>query len=125
MKKRTKVAVYGTLRKGEYNWARLLDGKSEYLGTYETTPNYTMYDNGGFPIVIDKGHNKIVYEVYEVDENVLQSLNRLEGCTGIPGHPENWYDIIPIETPTGKAFMYVMHKEKDLEIIKNGDWVNN
>ena len=125
MKKNTKVAVYGTLRKGEYNWARLLDGKSVYLGTYETDPIYTMYSNGGFPIVIDKGITSITYEVYEVDDDVLRSLNRLEGCTGVTGHPENWDDVISIETPVGKALMYVMHKEQDLEIIENGDWINN
>lgn len=124
MKKNTKVCVYGTLRRGEHNYKRILENSSIYLGTYQTDPHFTMYDNIGFPIVITKGTTSIVYEVYEVDENVLQSLNRLEGCTGIPGHPENWYDLINIETPVGKGVMYVMHKEKDLQIIKNGDWKN-
>lgn len=118
------VAVYGTLREGHGNWAAILKGNAKLLGTYTSEPKYTMYSAGGFPIVCDNGTGTIVYEVYEVDSNaVMRRLHSLEGCTGIPGHENNWYDIQPIETPHGTAYMYVQHEAGErMSIIKNGNW---
>ena len=121
---RVLVCVYGTLREGHHNWAYLLKNRATKLGTYKSEPGFTMYDTGGFPIVCDRGTGTIDYEVYEVtDDAVLANLHRLEGCTGIPGDERNWYDIQPIETPHGRAYMYLQHETMDgLDVIESGDW---
>ena len=121
------ICVYGTLRKGNGNYQAILAGKSEYLGTYQTSPNYTMFGrNAGFPIVTTDGDQAITYEVHRVTTPaVLERVHNLEGCTGIPGDPKHWYDIIPVETPHGVGHMYVMHNNNvrnSASIIKTGDW---
>jgi len=119
------VCVYGTLRKGEGNH-RILENNSELLGTYKSEPTFTMYGRRrGFPIVVPKGDTSIEYEVYKVtDPTTVKRLHSLEGCTGIPGHADNWYDIMPMETPHGKGYIYVhhTHKEDENSVIKTGNW---
>ena len=50
----------------------------------------------------------------------------MEGYSGVRNHPQNSYDTIDIDTPWGKANMFVMDTERGTEedIIKNGDWNN-
>lgn len=124
------ICVYGTLRKGEGNYRRILENTdSEHLGTYRSEKNFTMYGRkSGFPIITE-GSSSIVYEVFKVkDQNVLNRLHSLEGCSGIPGHKDNWYDIVPIETPHGQGWIYLQHGYKpyagDISIIPTGDWKN-
>lgn len=121
--KPVRIMAYGTLRNGHGNFRGYLEGRSTLLGTYETSPNFTMY-NGGFPIVIDKGETAIEYDLFEItDDDVLRSVHGLEGCTGIPGHERNWYDIKKMETPHGTAYMYVMHTApNNREILPSGNW---
>ena len=119
------IAVYGTLRHGRGNWKAYLEHRAELLGTYRTEPKFTMFTTGGFPIVTTYGDTSIEYEVFKVDSNyTLDRVHRLEGCTGIPGDSRNWYDIMPIETPHGTAYMYVQHDYQGMpdHIIKSGNW---
>jgi len=123
------ICVYGTLRLGRNNYKAFLEHKSEYLGTFRTDANYTMYGkNDHFPIVIDNGKGSIECDVFKITSNtVLNRVHRLEGCTGIPGDSDNWYDIIAVDTPYGKGYMYVMHNDDAFErknIIKSGNWNN-
>lgn len=118
-----KIAVYGTLREGWGNGERLLKGQGKFLGIHNTEPNYTMYTTGGFPIVSPKGNTSIEIEVYEIaDNDVLRRIHALEGCTGIVGDPQNWYDLMPIETPFGEAYMYVQPNYKSNRVIESGNW---
>lgn len=122
---RVLACVYGTLRQGYGNWSRILKDNSTLLGTYQSDPQFTMYNTGGFPIVIDQGDTAIEYEVYEItNRETVERMHRLEGCTGIPDHEQNWYDIQPIETPHGRAYMYIMHEEQNLPVIESGNWKN-
>jgi gamma-glutamylcyclotransferase (GGCT)/AIG2-like uncharacterized protein YtfP len=119
------VCCYGTLRVGHGNYRSLLKGVSKFLGTYKTEPAFTMYGKtAGFPIVQPKGSTAIEYDLFEVDDDtVLQRLHRLEGCTGIIGHERNWYDLMEISTPKGKAYMYVQDRDRSEEsIIESGNW---
>lgn len=123
------VACYGTLRLGQGNWNHILKGNSEHLGTYSTSPEYTMYGRrSGFPVVGTHGSTAITYDLFKVTDNaVVNRLHRLEGSTGIPGDDRNWYDIQPISTEHGEAFIYVQHgrdAEGHGEEITTGDWLN-
>lgn len=122
------VAAYGTLRIGNGNWRGYLQGddRSRHLGTFKTLPMYTMYGkNSGFPMVSDIGETSIVYDLFEVyDERSLRGIDALEGCRYEQGDPRNWYDFTMIDTPYGKAKMYVMHfsDSGSREVIESGDW---
>ena len=111
-----KVFVYGTLKKGFGNHI-LLEG-SKFLGYAKTNPLFTMVSLGGFPAVIIDGETSIQGEVYEVNEEALRSLDRLEG------HP-NWYKRIEVVTDLCKAWMYCMHPgyvKPVNPIIESGIW---
>lgn len=114
-----RIFVYGTLRKGEGNNG-LLKG-STYLGMGVTLPEYEMYNLGHFPGVVDGGLTSIVGEVYEVDEETLRRLDRLES------HPA-LYTRTPLtlagDTAGMEVEMYVFNLPvKGCVKIEGGDWV--
>lgn len=115
------VAVYGSLRKKQSNYEYHLSN-STYKGTFTTEPEYTMHSLSYYPGLKLNGNTSIVMEVYEVDEDALKNLNRLEGY--YPGEKSTFYDRIEIDTPWGKAFtyIYVNPLSKD-SIVESGDWV--
>lgn len=108
-----KVFVYGSLKQGFGNH-RLLEG-SKYLGEAVTKPEFTMYDLGAFPAITRGGSSEIHGEVYEVDDNVFQRLDALEG------YP-NFYDRMQIETPYGEAWVYFVDKSYNSSVIETGVW---
>ena len=115
------VAVYGSLRKKQSNYEYHLSN-STYKGTFTTEPEYTMYSLSYYPGLKLNGNTSIVMEVYEVDEDTLKNLNRLEGY--YPGEKSTFYDRIEIDTPWGKAFTYIYVNELSKDsIVESGDWV--
>jgi gamma-glutamylcyclotransferase (GGCT)/AIG2-like uncharacterized protein YtfP len=115
------VCVYGSLRKGQYNHQyHLLT--SEYKGTFSTEPEYTLHEVSSFPGLKLNGNTSVVMEVYEVNEETLKNLNRLEGYC--PGDKSTFYDRIEINTPWGKAFTYIYVNELSKDsVVESGDWV--
>lgn len=118
----SKIAVYGTLRRGEGNHYLIRNGN--YLGSINTEPSFTMYDNGGFPFVFNAGNTSITVEIFEIDSNTLKNVYSLEGYSGIRNHHTNWYDTVDIKTPWGDAEMFICKREKNLKVIQSGDWKN-
>ena len=115
------VSVYGSLRKTMSNHQYYLSS-SEYKGTFSTEPEYTLHSLSYYPGLKLDGNTSIVMEVYEVDEETLKNLNRLEGYR--PGETSTFYDRIKINTPWGKAFTYIYVNELSKEsIVESGDWV--
>ena len=115
------VACYGSLRRGMGNHQYYLSS-SEYKGTFSTEPEYTLHSLSYYPGLKLDGNTSIVMEVYEVDEETLKNLNRLEGYC--PGEKSTFYDRIEINTPWGKAFTYIYVNELSKEsIVESGDWV--
>lgn len=116
-------ATYGTLKFGYSNHYLLKDAK--FLGEWKTNPHYTMY-GGGFPIVERGGTDSMQVELYKTDdEHTIHNVNSLEGCTGIQHHEDNWYDFDYLDTPHGKAVIFVMNHAGRREVIKNGLWNKN
>lgn len=114
-----KVAVYGTLRKGNGN--NVLLSNSKFLGEGFTLPKFEMFSLGGFP-GITGGSTSIKVEVYEVDSDTLSRLDRLEGYRGIG--ESNFYDREVISTPYGNAMTYTLRDGgyNDYPRIESGDW---
>lgn len=111
------VAVYGTLRPGYGNHDRLLKNQSTHLGTtsYE---GMAMISRGYFPAAFFKKGEKIVIDVFSVNNSVAKSLDNLEG------YP-HFYDRKIIDTEYGEAWVYfIQEHENDNpdDYIKDGDW---
>lgn len=123
-----KVAVYGTLRYGMGNWEWFLKDKSKHIGRFRVE-GYVMLGKGlGFPYIARKeGAGEIVVDVFEVDWEVLRSLDGLEGVSS--GHYAR--RMIEVEGVVGSCFIYEVpepEREKYLENfegreIESGDWV--
>ncbi|EER01119.1 Troponin C-akin-1 protein, putative [Perkinsus marinus ATCC 50983] len=97
------VFVYGTLKRGFYNWERYLRPElgAEFIATAETVEKYPLVIEGtyGIPFLINQegiGHN-IQGEIFAVTRPCLQSLDLLEG------YPQ-WYDrhLIPLKCSDGR-----------------------
>ena len=71
-----KVAVYGSLKQGYGNHDVLMGVPLLTKGI--TLPHFTMLSLGGFPGLVF-GDKSILVEIYEVDDNGLEHLDRLEG----------------------------------------------
>jgi gamma-glutamylcyclotransferase (GGCT)/AIG2-like uncharacterized protein YtfP len=111
------VFVYGTLLSGEYN-NRLL-ATSEKMGK-EVVSGFTMVSLGAYPACIpdENATTPILGEVWRVDDETFQRLDRLEG------YP-HFYDRKEVDTFAGKAWIYCMHEENmrdNLEVIISGNW---
>ena len=115
---RHQVFVYGTLKRHYGNHYRISDGGSLFRG--QATIKGLMFHIGGFPAVnLEEPWIEITGEVFDVSDKVLKSLDYLEGY---PNH----YDRQVIETPFGKAWIYVYTRKRIHEgmyVIPNGLWV--
>jgi gamma-glutamylaminecyclotransferase len=83
--------VYGTLKRGHQRSQMMKD--QLYLGVAITKPKYNMFQMGSFPALVEAGHVKleghslpiqaeghpIHGEIYEVDDECLIHLDKVEG----------------------------------------------
>lgn len=112
----TRVFVYGSLLRGMHNH-RLLDG-ARFVGAARTPPRFTLRDLGSFPAIVAGGRTQIVGEIYEVDAETLERLDRLEG------HPHH-YRREPIELERGEVaeiYVYVAPLGARAHAVPSGDW---
>lgn len=117
------IFVYGSLKKGYYNH-RLMEG-TRFIGK-GVLSGATLYDmNISFPcILLDGSHNKVIGEIYEVDEIQLKAIDRLEGYREGRGR-DNLYnreEVTVTEYGSGerhKCFVYEFNRQpkKDWKII--------
>ena len=112
----SKIFVYGSLRKGGGLHPAL--NSSECLGTFKTKPMYSLYSLGAFPALVADGLTSVVGELYEVTNDVLSTLDRIEG------HP-HFYIRTPITLENGlEAEVYLLpHVPYSQEFIESGDWI--
>ena len=113
-----KVFVYGTLKKGFGNHDLLKSSK--FLG--EAYIRAQLYSLGGLPVAIEKSSSFVFGEVYEVTDDILDLLDRLEG------HP-NFYTRKEIDACTlfesmkVQCYLFPKNCEKsDLKIINSFKW---
>ena len=115
----TLVFVYGSLKFG-YGNDHILDD-SKFVGEFVTDDDYTMYDLGAFPAILKDGDTAIHGELYNVNSDVLNSLDALEG---VP----TFYHREMVETSHGKAIIYVLSDTgcvENCDIVISGVWLEN
>lgn len=106
--------VYGTLRRGYSNHRRLENAK---FVQEDTISGFTMHSLGGFPGLV-QGSSVIFGEVYEINDQILQSCDYLEG------YPR-FYNRKVVETSTGiRVWVYYLEGKSysNRPIVKTGDW---
>jgi len=76
-----------------------------------------LFSLGSYPGVIKGGKSSIQLELYNINEDELRSLDRLEG------HP-SYYQREVIETSEGDAWIYLLPEDqyKEYEVIESGSW---
>lgn len=119
------VFVYGSLLRGLSNHQVLIgNGYAEFVRTDRTMPEHTMLDLGGYPGVIHGGDTSILGEVWRVDAECLEALDRLEG------HP-TFYRREPVQlAETSGAVTYFLQDSGVIRrrsnynrpIVLDGDW---
>ncbi len=108
------IFVYGTLRRNERHH-HLLEN-SEYLGLYETDPDYQLFNLGSYPGVTE-GNCKVTGEIYRIDDGLLSQLDELEN---VP----NEYIRETMETPYGMVWIYLYQGDSQLDdTIVSGNWL--
>lgn len=95
----TFVFVYGTLKRGNSN-AAVLEGA--HFVDVATVENYGLTSGGGFPYAIPAEGMQVHGELYEVDEETFQRLDRLEG---FPWHYTR--DLVNVVGTDTQAWIYV------------------
>lgn len=101
-----RVFVYGSLKRGRYNNDLLRE--SRFIGERTTQDEtWIMRSLGGFPGVVKEYHGALsasIYgELYEVDDNTLTRLDRLEGN----GHFYN-RELVRLRDESEPAWMYIL-----------------
>lgn len=112
----TRVFVYGTLLRGESNERFLRSAR--LVGAARTRPAFTLYDLGAFPGLVEGGSVAVTGEVYEVSEETLAALDRLEG------HP-TFYRRTAITLDGGalaSAYLLPLHHVEGRAAIPGGCW---
>jgi gamma-glutamylaminecyclotransferase len=118
-----RVFVYGSLKRGRYNNDLLRE--SRFIGERNThDETWIMRSLGGFPGVVKEHHGalsaSICGELYEVDDNTLARLDRLEGN----GHFYN-RELVRLRDESEPAWMYVLINHhsfgRDMQPLYEGD----
>jgi gamma-glutamylcyclotransferase (GGCT)/AIG2-like uncharacterized protein YtfP len=115
------IAVYGTLRKGDAN-DRYLRGYSPV--STERVEGFEMFNLRGAYPYIARGGDDITVEVYDVPEEVVAPIERMERGSG--------YEMCKVKTTAGIADIFYMAEEKHARYqtspygappkILSGDW---
>lgn len=109
------VAVYGTLRLGEYNWRAYLPN-APHLGTLRAT-GYQLHTDGRLPYVAADVAGEITVDVFAADAPTLKALDILEGV------PDD-YRREPIVIEGQPCWIYVAAAlDPAWRKIPSGDWV--
>jgi len=119
-----KVFVYGTLRKNERNHHYLVNAKrlAEQAWTYGEL-HETSFD---FPVLLRNEHKKVYGELYELSDEQLMNIDRLEGYH--EDETNQLYDrqLVRIYTDLDEhdAYVYVKGRafHSEMKEIPLGDW---
>jgi gamma-glutamylcyclotransferase (GGCT)/AIG2-like uncharacterized protein YtfP len=111
-----RIFTYGSLMSGFGNH-RLL-ARARLVGAARTLPRFTLVSLGAFPAMLEGGATAVVGELYDVDDDTLAALDRLEG------HP-SLYTRTPIALAgrrRAEAYVLPAARAKGYPVIETGDW---
>ncbi len=111
-----RVFTYGTLMRGEANH-RLLRG-SLFVGVAKTVRGFGLFDHGHFPAMVRMGDGVVAGEVFEITDETLRALDRLEGYPTLYGR-----ELIDLDDGS-QAIAYLQAGEQvhGRSRIDCGDW---
>lgn len=89
-----RIFVYGSLRKGMYNYERYLRNKSTFIGYGYVKGELFSLQHVVYPALL-QGDEDIIGEIYEIQQAEADALDELEGYQ--PGNVDNEYDKIVSE----------------------------
>lgn len=99
-----KIAVYGSLKKGLHNH-RVMGPSAKFLG--KTMLEGTMYDVGGYPVLMQTKGEKPEFEyeaeIYSVDKENYSNVYRMEINSG--------YRVEEVNTHQGNAGVFYGDKD--------------
>jgi gamma-glutamylaminecyclotransferase len=116
MQGRTRIFVYGTLRRGGSNHALLSGAACE--GEARTREPFAMFDLGGFPCIVPGGEERVAGEVFLVDAATLARLDALEDAP-------RWYRREAVRLDDGslaEAYLYAQDVGSAPR-VPGGDWL--
>ncbi|OLO03931.1 gamma-glutamylcyclotransferase family protein [Salinicola socius] len=113
------VAVYGTLKRGlrNHHW---LDG-AEFVGE-DILTSVTLYDLGPYPGARAETSRGVEIEVFRVDADCLEGLDRLEDYR-VAQPTAGDYDRAIYTTAHGLAWLYLYNRDvAGCPVIREGGW---
>lgn len=115
-----RVFVYGSLKAGQSNHRLLVAGGATLLGTDTLSGAYRLVDFGAYPglVRLGDGSNENVHgEVYQIDDEILASLDILEG------HP-HYYERIKVQGRFKGTWVYMLPSgfADEGEHCAEGEW---
>lgn len=118
-KRTTKMAVYGTLKRGGSNHHFLRDAC--YLGE-EWLSGLRLYDLGPYPGVCREGKDAVLVEIYRINAQELALIDHLEDHR--PRAPAaGEYRRCRMRTGRGLAWLYLINRKPDnSRLIESGVW---
>jgi len=104
---RHRLFVYGTLKSGHAR-SGLLEGQT-LQGKAVTVPEYRMYNCGSYPALVYDPENgeEIEGELWEIDNELLHRLDRVEGVPDLYVRTEVRLKVPPIH---GKVLTYLFNR---------------
>lgn len=112
-----RVFVYGSLKRGFHNHAILKEATIVGRGFAE---GFLLYSLGSFPAAIG-GSGTVQGELYEVDDQTLQALDRLEGHPHMYKRKETTC-FIPVMNGSLPCAIYEYQHQPRGKAIASGDW---
>lgn len=119
VKKKRLIAVYGSLRKGEFNYDRfksIFKNDFEYRST-RVVYGWDLFDLGSYPGIkkSDNPNKMLMVDTMEVSEECFQAINAMELGAG--------YEAIEVEIGIHKAIIYQYNYGVNLNnIVESGNW---
>ncbi len=110
------IIVYGSLRKGAYNYnayKRAYKENLQYLETKEIE-GYELRSLGSYPY-IREGGGTLTVDLITCNEECFQSINNMELGAG--------YEAKEITIGDFTGTIYIMNDGPDTKIVKHGDWL--
>ena len=111
-----RLFVYGTLKRGFVR--EDLMSAAQFEGPITTQRGYALYDLGAYPALVAHGEGTVAGEVYWVDAEHLEALDRYEGC------PELYKRSAIVLADGSRAEAYVMTLDavQASPIVEGGVW---